>query len=216
MPLMRVVGVCGWVGRERSSAARAAFLPRISWVRPQSSAGKCSPCRASQFTVCGWWVCCSGVAGAVRRAAVSGCFTRAVARDACRLSPDLSDGHGSDLRVLPPVHDLFLAQAGMKFAVCVYGVCRRCSVVLALRGGLLDHDTACTDRSQRSLLPCWWSRVVRGWASCCGHDVLPLSLDDPGGVVTRSSRALVTADKGNDPLCVRSFVTWVRDRSSTG
>ena len=29
-------------------------------------------------------------------------------------------------------------------------------------------------------LPCWWSRVVRGWASCCGHDVLPLSLDDPG------------------------------------
>ena len=65
-------------------------------------------------------------------------------------------------------------------------------------------------------LPCWWSRVVRGWASCCGHDVLPLSLDDPGGVVTRGSRALVTADKGNGPLCVRSFVTWVRDRSSTG
>ena len=23
--------------------------------------------------------------------------------------------------------------------------------------------------------------VVRGWASSCGHDVLPLSLDDPGG-----------------------------------
>ena len=67
-----------------------------------------------------------------------------------------------------------------------------------------------------SPLPCWWSRVVRGWASCCGHDVLPLSLDDPGGVVTRGSRALVTADKGNGPLCVRSFVTWVRDRSSTG
>ena len=65
-------------------------------------------------------------------------------------------------------------------------------------------------------LPCWWSRVVRGWASCCGHDVLPLSLDDPGGVVTRSSRALVTADKGNGPQCVRSFVTWVRDLSSTG
>ena len=21
----------------------------------------------------------------------------------------------------------------------------------------------------------------RGWASCCGHDVLPLSVDDPGG-----------------------------------
>ena len=65
-------------------------------------------------------------------------------------------------------------------------------------------------------LPCWWSRVVRGWASCCGHDVLPLSADDPGGVVTRGSRALVTADKGNGPLRVRSFVTWVRDRSSTG
>ena len=30
-------------------------------------------------------------------------------------------------------------------------------------------------------LPCWWSRVVRGWASCCGHDVLPLSSNDPGG-----------------------------------
>ena len=44
-----------------------------------------------------------------------------------------------------------------------------------------------------------------GWASCCGHDVLPLSLDDPGGVVTRGSRALVTADKGNDPPRVRSF-----------
>ena len=47
--------------------------------------------------------------------------------------------------------------------------------------------------------------MVRGWASCCGHDVLPLSADDPGGVVTRGSRALVTADKGNGPLCVRSF-----------
>ena len=65
-------------------------------------------------------------------------------------------------------------------------------------------------------LPCWWSRVVRGWASCCGHDVLPLSLDDPGAKVTCGSRALVTADKGNGPLCVRSFVTWVRNRSSTG
>ena len=28
-------------------------------------------------------------------------------------------------------------------------------------------------------LPCWWSRVVRGWASCCGHNVLPLAIDDP-------------------------------------
>lgn len=69
---------------------------------------------------------------------------------------------------------------------------------------------------QGSPLPCWWSWVVRGRASCCGHDVLPLSVDDPGGVVTRSSRTLVTADKGNGPQCVRSFVTWVRDRSSTG
>ena len=59
-------------------------------------------------------------------------------------------------------------------------------------------------RPSRRPLPCWWSRVVRGWASCCGHDVLPLSADDPGGVVTRGSRALVTADKGNGPLCVRS------------
>ena len=53
-------------------------------------------------------------------------------------------------------------------------------------------------------LPCWWSRVVRGWASRCGHDVLPLYVDDPGGVVTRGGRAPVTADKGNDPLRVRS------------
>ena len=37
-----------------------------------------------------------------------------------------------------------------------------------------------------------------------------------GAKVTCGSRALVTADKGNGPLCVRSFVTWVRDRSSTG
>ena len=37
-----------------------------------------------------------------------------------------------------------------------------------------------------------------------------------GAKVTRGSRALVTADKGNGPLRVRSFVTWVRDRSSTG
>ena len=46
--------------------------------------------------------------------------------------------------------------------------------------------------------------MVRGWASCCGHAVLPLSLDDPGAKVTCGSRALVTADKGNGPLCVRS------------
>ena len=65
-------------------------------------------------------------------------------------------------------------------------------------------------------LPCWWSWVVRGRASCCGHDVLPLSVDDPVAKVTRSSRALVTADKGNGPQCVRSFVTWVRGLSSTG
>ena len=29
-----------------------------------------------------------------------------------------------------------------------------------------------------------WSWVVRGRASCCGHDVLPLSVDDPGGAPT--------------------------------
>ena len=89
----------------------------------------------------------------------------------------------------------------------------------ALAVHALVHDKAQTPSSappQPGPLPCWWSRVVRGWASCCGHDVLPLSADDPGGVVTRGSRALVTADKGNGPLCVRSFVTWVRDRSSTG
>ena len=45
---------------------------------------------------------------------------------------------------------------------------------------------------------------------------MPLSSNDPGAKVTCGSRALVTADKGNVPLRVRSFVTWVRDRSSTG
>ena len=47
--------------------------------------------------------------------------------------------------------------------------------------------------------------MVRGRASCCGHDVLPLSVDDPVAKVTRSSRTPVTADKGNDPPRVRSF-----------
>ena len=77
------------------------------------------------------------------------------------------------------------------------------------------RGSTCGPRSPPPL-PCWWSRVVRGWASRCGHDVLPLYVDDPGGVVTRGGRAPVTADKGNDPLRVRSSVTWVRDRSSTG
>ena len=39
-----------------------------------------------------------------------------------------------------------------------------------------------------------WARV-----SC------PCSVDDPGAKVTCCSRALVTADKGNGPQCVRSF-----------
>ena len=51
--------------------------------------------------------------------------------------------------------------------------------------------------------------VVPGWSGAgpvaVGTGVLPLSLDDPGAKVTCGSRALVTADKGNDPLCVRSF-----------
>ena len=38
-------------------------------------------------------------------------------------------------------------------------------------------------RMEAAPLPCWWSLVVGagGWASCCGHDVLPLSSNDPGG-----------------------------------
>ena len=48
-----------------------------------------------------------------------------------------------------------------------------------------------------------------GWSgagpAAVGTGVLSLSLDDPGAKVTRSSRALVTADKGNGPQCVRSF-----------
>jgi len=37
-----------------------------------------------------------------------------------------------------------------------------------------------------------------------GTGVLPLSADDPGAKVTCGSRTLVTADKGNGPLRVRS------------
>ena len=42
-----------------------------------------------------------------------------------------------------------------------------------------------------------------GWSgagpAAVGVGVLPLSLDDPGAKVTCGSRALATADKGNDP-----------------
>ena len=42
--------------------------------------------------------------------------------------------------------------------------------------------------------------VGAGGPAAVGAGVLPLSLDDPGGVkVTCGSRALVTADKGSDP-----------------
>ena len=48
-----------------------------------------------------------------------------------------------------------------------------------------------------------------GWSgagpAAVGTVVLPLSSDDPGAEVTCGSRALVTADKGNGPQCVRSF-----------
>ena len=47
-----------------------------------------------------------------------------------------------------------------------------------------------------------------GWSgagpAAVGTGVLPLSVDDPGARVTCGSRALVTADKGNDPSSVRS------------
>ena len=47
-----------------------------------------------------------------------------------------------------------------------------------------------------------------GWSGAgpvaVGAGVLLLSVDDPGARVTCGSRALVTADKGNGPLCVRS------------
>ena len=47
-----------------------------------------------------------------------------------------------------------------------------------------------------------------GWSGAgpvvVGTVVLPLSLDDPGAKVTCGSRALVAADKGNGPQCVRS------------
>ena len=47
-----------------------------------------------------------------------------------------------------------------------------------------------------------------GWSGAgpvaVGAGVLLLSVDDPGARVTCGSRALVTADKGNGPLRVRS------------
>ena len=51
-----------------------------------------------------------------------------------------------------------------------------------------------------------------------GTGVLPLSLDDPGAKVACGSRALVTADKGNDPPQNGRGLSqaWVRDLSSTG
>ena len=61
-----------------------------------------------------------------------------------------------------------------------------------------------------------------GWSgagpAAVGTGVLPLSVDDPGAKVTRSSRALVTADKGNDPPQSGRGLSqaWVRGRSSTG
>ena len=61
-----------------------------------------------------------------------------------------------------------------------------------------------------------------GWSgagpAAVGTGVLPLSLDDPGAKVTRGSRALVTADKWNDPPQSGRGLSqaWVRNRSSTG
>ena len=47
---------------------------------------------------------------------------------------------------------------------------------------------------------------------------MPLSADDPGVKVTCGGRALVTADKGNDPPRTGRGLSqaWVRDRSPTG
>ena len=58
----------------------------------------------------------------------------------------------------------------------------------------------------RHPLPCWWSLAVGAGAgpAAVGMGVLPLSSNDPGAKVTCGSRALVTADKGNDPSSVRS------------
>lgn len=47
--------------------------------------------------------------------------------------------------------------------------------------------------------------MVWRWDHRCGHNVLPLLLEDPAARVTRGSRAPVTADKGSSPLCTRSF-----------
>ena len=61
-----------------------------------------------------------------------------------------------------------------------------------------------------------------GWSGAepagVGVGVLPLSSNDPGARVTCGSRALVTADKGNDPPQNGRGLSqaWVRDRLSTG
>ena len=60
-----------------------------------------------------------------------------------------------------------------------------------------------------------------GWSgagpAAVGMGVLPLPLGDPGAKVTCGSRALVTADKGNDPPQSGRGLSqaWVRGRSST-
>ena len=67
------------------------------------------------------------------------------------------------------------------------------------------HALRPPNRGILSPVPCWRSWVARAGLAAVGTVVLPLSLDDPGAIVTCGGRALVTADKGNGPQCVRSF-----------
>ena len=82
---------------------------------------------------------------------------------------------------------------------------------------VVNQPTAIRGPDWRTMPPgrpiaAWLTRYLvggPGWSGAgqavVGAVVLPLSSNDPGVKVTCDSRALVTADKGNGPLCVRSF-----------
>lgn len=77
------------------------------------------------------------------------------------------------------------------------------SAVVLCRSRRPHHYCAYRQQLADGSLPCWWSGAG---PAAVGTVVLPLSVDDPGGAkVTCDSRALVTADRGNGPLRVRSF-----------
>ena len=80
-----------------------------------------------------------------------------------------------------------------------------------IRLRLMAIPAVITHHARRTILRYKAARYLvggPGWSgagpAAVGTGVLPLSADDPGAKVTCGSRALVTADKGNVPLRVRS------------